>query len=232
MQGRAKLGRIAGLAALLFVFPLFSQQKSDSLSAFTEFPVNLRQKVVAGKTPAGTKIQARLVIATLFEGVVLPRDAEFSGEVVESTARSKDAPSRLALRWDAVQWKGGAKAVKLYLTPWYYPPRSDISDSGAEPSGIHGSVGITLGGGGYYPPPIYPDGRSPEDDSTGNPRSSQVPLPSSAISEHRIQMKDVESSRRDDGAISLSSKRRDLKLDKLTTYVLAAGDLLPEGRKK
>ncbi len=226
------LGRYTGLAVLLCAVPLFSQQKSDSLSAFTEFPVNLRQNIVAGKTPAGTKIKAKLVLATLFDGVVLPRDAEFSGELVESAAKTKDAPSRLSLRWDAVRWKNGSKQVKLYLTNWYYPPLSESRDPGAERSGIHGSVGITLGGGGYYPPPIYPDGRMPQDDDPGNPQVTQAPLPSSAISQHRIQMKDIESARGEDGAISLTSTRRDLKLDKFTTYVLAAGDLLPEARKK
>lgn len=231
MPGRAKLGLLIRLAALLCTLPLFAQQKSDSLSALTEFPVNLRQNIAAGKTAVGTKIQARLVIATLFEGVVLPRDAEFSGEVVESAAKTKDAPSRLSLRWNSVRWKGGSKTIKLYLTTWYYPPRSEITDQDSQPSGIHGSVGITLGGGGYYPPPLYPDGRGPDDSDPGSPRTTQAPLPSSAISEHRIQMKDVESVRGEDGAITLTSSRRDLKLDKLTAYVLAAGDLLPERKK-
>jgi hypothetical protein len=45
-------------------------------------------------------------------------------------------------------------------------------------------------------------------------------------------MKNVETIRAEDGTVSLTSSRRDLKLDKFTTYVLAAGALLPEERKK
>jgi hypothetical protein len=40
-------------------------------------------------------------------------------------------------------------------------------------------------------------------------------------------MEDVESTRGADGAVALVSKRTNIKLDKLTTYVLAGGDLLP-----
>jgi hypothetical protein len=39
-------------------------------------------------------------------------------------------------------------------------------------------------------------------------------------------MKDVDSIRDVDGAVTLSSKRSNLKIDKLTTYVLAKDDLL------
>jgi hypothetical protein len=39
-------------------------------------------------------------------------------------------------------------------------------------------------------------------------------------------MKNVESTRNSDGAVSLTSKSFNIKIDKLTTYVLATGDLL------
>jgi hypothetical protein len=39
-------------------------------------------------------------------------------------------------------------------------------------------------------------------------------------------MKDVESKRDPDGTVSLTCTRFNIKIDKLTTYVLAAGDLL------
>ncbi len=39
-------------------------------------------------------------------------------------------------------------------------------------------------------------------------------------------MKNVESMRNSDGAVTLTSKRFNIKLDKQTTYVLAAGDLV------
>jgi hypothetical protein len=39
-------------------------------------------------------------------------------------------------------------------------------------------------------------------------------------------MKNLESTRDSDGAVALTSKRSNIKLDKLTTYVLATSDLL------
>src|SRR5271167_996536 len=52
-----------------------------------EFPVFMRQKVVAGTTPVGTKVEAKLAVATLVNGTVVPQDALFSGEVTESVAK-------------------------------------------------------------------------------------------------------------------------------------------------
>jgi hypothetical protein len=76
-----------------------------------EFPVVMRQSVDAGKTAVGTKVQAKLVAATLLNGVVVPRDAVLSGEVTESVAKSKTDPSRLAIRMDTAQWKKGSAPV-------------------------------------------------------------------------------------------------------------------------
>jgi len=47
----------------------------NTSSAGLEFPVIMRQNVAAGKTPVGTKVQAKLVVATLVDGVVVPQDA-------------------------------------------------------------------------------------------------------------------------------------------------------------
>jgi hypothetical protein len=40
-------------------------------------------------------------------------------------------------------------------------------------------------------------------------------------------MKNVDASTNNDGTLALVSKRGNIKLDKLTIYVLASGDLLP-----
>jgi len=40
-------------------------------------------------------------------------------------------------------------------------------------------------------------------------------------------MTDVESAKNSDGVIAIVSRNSNIKLDKLTTYVLATGDLLP-----
>ena len=51
--------------------------------------------------------------------------------------------------------------------------------------------------------------------------------PSATISNHRVLMKDVETASGNDGEIALVSKHSNIKLDKVTTYVLASRDLFP-----
>ena len=107
--------------------PLFRAVKGSSpcerwsVASVQEFPVTMRQNVKAGKTPVGTKIEAKLTIATLVNGTVIPAGAIFSGEVVESAAKSSSDPSRIAIRMDSVQWKNASKPITVYLTAWYYP---------------------------------------------------------------------------------------------------------------
>jgi hypothetical protein len=194
-----------------------------------EFPVVMRQSVDAGKTPVGTKVQAKLVAATLLDGVVVPRDAVLSGEVTESVAKSKIDPSHLAIRMDSAQWKNGSAPVKVYLTAWYYPgvelTNQDIS---YEPVDAANSK-QKWNGMGTYPDPNNPVslGKFPGRDSGADPGSGSV-TPSSSISKHRVLMKYIASTSRSDGGITLTSEHSTIKLDRLTTYVLATGDLLPK----
>src|ERR1017187_8392749 len=87
--GDAVLTVVLGSAVLLSQV-LLSQATpaARSLPAGLEYPVNMRQTVPAGKTPGATKAQAKLAVATLVGGVVVPQDAIFSGEVTESVAKS------------------------------------------------------------------------------------------------------------------------------------------------
>ena len=191
-----------------------------------ELPVIMRQKVAAGTTPTGTKVQAKLTIATLVNGVVVPRDALFSGEVTESVAKSATNPSRLAIRMDSAQWKSGAAPIslslapKVYLTAWYYPavmPTNQDYSSGLPDAANHPKP---LDATGAYPGP-----RNPTAPPFPSPDKDTGLGPASNISQHRVLMKNVESTRNSDGAVTLTSKRFNIKLDKATTYVLAAGDL-------
>jgi len=95
---------------------LFGQQQPapSGPSGVREFPVILEQSVVAGKT-VGTKVQAKLEVATLVDGTVIPRNAIFSGEVLESVAKTRTDPSRLAIRMDSVQWKNCSASLKVLL---------------------------------------------------------------------------------------------------------------------
>src|SRR6202011_258161 len=97
---------------------LLSQQTpaTPSSSGGPEFPVTMQQNLIAGVAAVGAKVQAKLVMATLVNGTVVPRDAILSGEVTESVAKSATDASRLAIRMDSVQWKNESVPLKVYLT--------------------------------------------------------------------------------------------------------------------
>ncbi len=211
------------LIALLCGPPMTAQQTlSAPTSPAIEFPVVMRQNVTAGKTPIGSKIEARLVIATLENGTVIPKDAILSGEVTESVAKSGSAPSRLAVRMDNAQWKNGSVPLKVYLTAWYYPAPAMPPPSLANgPTDAEHTPRKWNGDGPYYDPnsPAY----QPLPGSDPNKNASRVP----GTSDHRILLKNVECQRSSDGTPVLSSAQSNIKIDKSTTYVLSAGDLLP-----
>ncbi len=232
--GHALLTVVLGGAAL------FGQQTpsqptpaAPSPSGAIEFPVIMRQNVAAGTTPVGTKVQAKLAVATLVDGVVVPRDAVLSGEVTESVAKSATDPSRLAIRMDSAQWKKGSAPIvlslapKVYLTAWYYP----VAETRAQGLSDEPPDDTPHSGKHRNRPPTFPDPNGsasepfPGRDAGTDPDSSP-PSPSSNISKHRALMKNVEPTRNSDGAVTLTSKSFNIKIDKLTTYVLATGDLL------
>jgi hypothetical protein len=192
-------------------------------SGIHEFPVAMEQSVTAGKTPVGTKIQAKLGVATLVDGTVIPKNAVFSGEVTESVAKTATDPSRLAVRMDSVQWKAGSAVVKVYVTAWYYPTRYE---TGQEVQyGPQKPATKTWNGAGAYPDPNS-DSYQPFPKADSNSGAAVPDTPNSITSSHRVRMKDVESAGTN-GTLTLVSKRNNIKLDKLTTYVLASSDLLP-----
>lgn len=161
----------------------------------------VRQDIVAGKTTVGTKVKAKLVLGTLLNGTAIPKNATLSGEVIESVAKSPTEPSRLAVRMDSIQWKNGSAPVELYLTSWYYPAAAITPDTDA-PTASHYDPTSTI----YEPLP----------GSENNPRP--VPNPTN----RRVPMKNVEGLRRPDGGVAIISKISNIKIDRSTTYVLAA----------
>ena len=188
-----------------------------------EFPVNLKQEVTAGKTAVGTKVQAKLTVATLVDGTVFPKNTIFSGEVTESTAQSADSPSRIGIRMDSAQWKNGSAPIKVYLTAWFYPM---IAARGQDLSyGPPQSPTRTWNGAGTYPDPNSPASQPfPNGDTSG--RADAAPEAQVyALSKQRVLMRDVEPERSNDGALAITSRSFNLKLDKMTTYVLATGEL-------
>ena len=184
-------------------------------SAGIEFPVVMRQNVAAGKTPVGSKVQAKLAVATLVGGVVVPEGAILSGEVTQSAAKSATDPSRLAIRMDSAQWANGSVPIKVYLTAWYYPVAAPADQASGLPDAGNNPKPRTGGS--------YPGQRNPTSPPFSSSDTGSSPAPD--ISKHRILMKNVESIRNPDGAVTLTSKRFNIKIDKQTTYVLATGDL-------
>ncbi|MFZ0317838.1 MAG: hypothetical protein WAL56_01830 [Candidatus Sulfotelmatobacter sp.] len=218
------------LAILLGSALLHSQQlpQPSTSSTSTDFPVVMRQNIVAGKTPVGSKVQANLVAATLVNGVVVPRNAVLSGEVTESVKKSASAPSRLAVRMDSAEWKKGSAPIKAYLTAWYYPEAAAANqDLSYQPQDAANSK-RNWNGMGTYPDPNNPISQQkfPAGDSSkdaGNAPAS----PASSISRRPASMKNVQAIRKPDGTVVLIDQHSDLKLNKVTTYVLASGDSVP-----
>jgi len=181
----------------------------------------MRQNVVAGLTPVGSKVEAKLTIGTLVSGKVIPAGAVLSGEVLASEPKTAAGPSRLAIRVDSARWKHDSVSVQAYLTPWYYPVRLTPGDDypAEQRNRIHGDVGVTMGGSR----PVEPISR-PYPTAT-NPGADYPTAPNSTLSDHRVKMKDVDLIHMDGGGIAIISSHSNLKLDKTTTYVLATGDL-------
>jgi hypothetical protein len=206
---------------------VLSQQKPAAPGSVTqEFPVTMQQNVVAGKTAVGAKVEAKLTTATLVNGVVVPRNAVFSGEVIESAAKSDASPAKLGIRMDSVKWKNGSLATKVYLTAWYYPvqitPAQNLSygPPGEADNPQHWN------GLGPYPGPGAP-AALPFPNASGESPSAAPSGTTSNTSTHRVLMKNVQYVRNPDGSVAITSRSSNIKLDKSTAYVLASGDLLP-----
>jgi len=192
-----------------------------------EFPVVMQQNVTAGATPVGTKIKAKLTVATLVEGGVIPRNAVFSGEVTESVAKSASNPSRLAIRMDSAEWKNGSAPLKVYLTGWYYPIRMEEGQKVAYGPPDDPGSGKTWNGMGPYPDPNSPVSQPFPGHGADRGTDSGPTAPAAVTSDHRVMMKNVEPTRNQDGSIAITCARSNIKLDKQTTYVLASGELVP-----
>jgi hypothetical protein len=216
-------------ALVFFSVTALSQQKTTAPSpapGVLDLPVTLQQNVTAGATVVGTKIKAKLIVATLVNGVVLPKNAVLSGEVTESKAKSGTDPSHLAIRMDSAEWKNGSAPIKVYLTGWYYPTKISAGQNLTYGPNDTSVSWKTWNGAGAYPDRNAPASQPfPGNDSDRN--SGAVPnTPLEVTMDHRVLMKNVESAHNDDGSVVVSSSRSNIKLDKLTTYVFGTGELV------
>jgi hypothetical protein len=187
---------------------------SKGASAALEWPVTFQQTVTAGMNAVGTKAQAKLLIATQFNGTVVPAGAVLSGEVVESQAKSATTPSRLAIRMNRVQWKDvGPFEVKLYLTHWYHPFRPIAREEGPAQPYEHGEIGLRA---------AYPQ------EQPGRILQEAVSDSGGLVSPKLLAIKNVEATSCNDGTVVLTSNKSNIKLDKGIIYVLGVNDLSPQ----
>jgi len=194
----------------------FAQQTPapSSHPALHEFPLTLQQSIESGKAKIGTKVQAKLAVATLFHGVVIPRNAVFSGVVIESDAKTAKDPAKLAIRMETAEWKDQSTSLTAYLIPLYYTTTSqavpDLANESPDPSSR------TMNGEQANSPMHGP---VPSIDS----QTSQAAIPDTPSSSNRpAPMKNVTLALADEGGAALVSQHANVKLYKLTTYVFAA----------
>jgi hypothetical protein len=178
--------------------------------------VVLQQGVEAGKTPVGTKIQAKLAVATLFHGILIPRDAVVSGVVFQSVRKSANAPSRLGIRMENAKWRDESTCMmKAYLMPLYYPMTAPSAPS--LPNGSPDPDSRTLDGPGQSSSPMA---NQPFPDNSEAIREAIPGTPT--VSSRPVSMKNVVIEPVDDGGVALVSEHGNIKLYKMTTYILAA----------
>ena len=197
-----------------------------------ELPVTLQQKVIAGVTPVGTAIKAKLAIATLVNGIVIPQGATLFGKIEESVKKTEDAVSRLRIKIESASWKKGSAPVNLYFTGCYYPLEAAMpGHDSAGRSTYEASIGTTMGRTGPEdpmrpgPPPGMGGGLGREMGGPGFPpdfpsRTSESPL--GHVSSHWVRLEGVNLVKEDDGSVTVTSIKNDIKLDKSTTYLLEA----------
>ena len=183
-----------------------------------EFPVVLQQNVEAGKTPAGTKVQGKLAAATLFSGVLIPKDAVASGVVLESEFKKGEGRARLAIRMNTVTWNGGWAPLYAYLMPLYYPVTEqavpNLSNESPDPDSR------TLNG-----PNQSSQSPMSRPFPAGGSEASQGAIPEVAILSSRpVRMKNVVLEPTSNGGIALVTEHANIKLFKTTTYVFAADE--------
>jgi len=114
-------------------------------------------------------------------------------------------------------------ACAHYLTSWFYPATEEAGQN--LQYGPPESPGKTWNGQGAYPSGAPSYKPFPGGDK-GSDKNSVPDTTTAKISNHRVVMNDVEMMRADDGTLMLFSKRGNIKLDKLTTYVFVASDSL------
>jgi len=192
------------------------QQKAPTSSSdvLREFPLVLQQSIESGKAKIGTKVQAKLAVATMFAGTVIPRNAVFFGVVIESTPKSAKEPAKIAIRMETAEWKDGSSSMMAYLLPLYYPATTQAMQNFGDASQESGPTSNGAQGSSSEPPMSHQSFPSNE---------SRAAIPEISTTSNRpVQIKNVTVALADEGGAALVSEHSNIKLFKLTTYVFAA----------
>jgi hypothetical protein len=178
--------------------------------------VILQQSVVAGKSPAGTKVQGKLAAATLFDGALIPKNAVASGVVIESESKKGKDRARLAIRMNTVSWNGGWAPLYAYLMPLYYPATGQAVPN--LPNESPDPTARTLNG---------PNQASESPMSRPFPGGSEAIPDVAIVSSRPVRMRNVVLEPTSNGGIALVSEHENIKLFKMMTYVFAADESSP-----
>jgi hypothetical protein len=209
----------AVVVACLSAFSLSQQAQAPSARpVLHEFPLTLQQSLESGKAAIGTKVQARLASPTKFQGTNIPRNAVFSGVVIESTAKGPKEPAKLAIRMEKAEWKEDSISLTAYLLPLSYsntaPTAQGLPNESPGPSSRTSGAGEDANSSMRVPFP------------TNDSQAAQAAIPEApTLSSRPVQMKNVTVALADEGGAALVSEHNNIKLYKMTTYVFAATEL-------
>jgi hypothetical protein len=184
-----------------------------------EFPVVFQQSVEAGKTPVGTQVKGKLLVATRFHGTLIPRNnAVVSGVIFESVRKTATARPDLELVWKMRCGRSKSTCMmKAYLMPLYYPMTTQPVEALPIDSPDHDTR--TLDG----PNQSVSSPMSQRPFSGSNSEMGQAAIPEiPGMSIRPVAMKNVAFAEVADGGIDLVSEHVNIKLYRMMIYVLAA----------
>jgi hypothetical protein len=183
------------------------------------------QKIEAGKTPVGTPVEAKLVMATLMSGRVVPRDAVLLGHVEQSQPKHGNEPSTLRIAIDTVRWNSGEMKISGYLTSRYHPLAWD--DSPDLSDGTDGS-GLLADRRARRQQMMRVRTQGHMDERPADQRTTNAPDVKVGVSPNSRPIAHVTQVVTPAGDVTLSSAARTIKLSKNTVYTFVAA---PEGQK-
>jgi hypothetical protein len=218
-----------GISITLWALTAIAQPTRPAAAVAQEFPAVFERKVVAGQVAQGSEFHARLKMATLVRGVVVPEGAELRGVVEESAAKSGDSPSRLKIHITQLKWGAGEMALDLYLTDHYdreLTPGNSMSaeqgktdlpvkGTGSEPSGWR-NEGFTSRPVRGTPSSLRTIPLGSDDFDKKNREPSAAPEKAAAATHGKLD--GIESVRDASGAILLTSRTHTIKLGRELVY--------------